>query len=195
MTRWRALLLYCALSVPFGIVVHLGSEFAGLGRDADDLAFSPIHGYLAALAIAALGCFLVAGGFFASAAERRRRIGLMAGALPYGGRGPGFFAFSAGLQFAFFAVTQIGEGCPLCKGDVLVGILAAIVASVVGSFALIALRRRISQAVDALCHALERANAPLAAQLPRHAARPVFSVYSTFAKTLGSRPPPRALLA
>jgi hypothetical protein len=195
MSRGRALLLYLALSVPFGILVHLGSEFAGLGRDADDLAFSPLHGYLAAIAAAALATFLVAGGFFASAAERRRRIGLMAGALPFGGRGPGFFALSAAMQFAFFVATQLGEGCPLCKGDALVGVAAAIVASIVGSFALIALRRRIARAVAALCFALERARGSRARRLPRHERDAVFSVYSTFPTSRGNRPPPSPLLA
>jgi hypothetical protein len=196
MTRRRALLLYLALSVPFGILVHLGSEFAGLGRDADDLAFSPLHGYLAAIALGALACFLVAGGFFASAWERRRRIGLMAGALPFRGRGVGFFILSAALQFGFFVVTQLGEGCPLCKGDAFVGVLAAVVASIIGSFALIALRRRIVRAVLALCFAIERSGRGFAARrAPRYELRVTQNVYSTFAVSRGNRPPPLPLLA
>jgi hypothetical protein len=51
MGRPRAVALYFALSVPFGILVHLCSEFAGLGRDADDLAFSPLHAYLLLMAL------------------------------------------------------------------------------------------------------------------------------------------------
>ncbi len=191
MVRWRALLLYLALSVPFGIAIHLGSEFASLGRDADDLAFSPLHAYLALIGFAALGAFLVAGGFFASAPERRRRIGLMAGALPFGGRGPRFFAFSAALQFAFFVITQLGEGCPMCKGDAIVGVTAALVASLVGSFALIALRKQIVRAIASLETAVDRVPRALAVgRMPRYAAHPVASIYSTFAATLGNRPPP-----
>ena len=185
------MLLYLALSVPFGIAVHLGSEFAGLGRDADDLAFSPLHAYLAVIAVAALAAFLICGGFFAGAMERRRRIGLMARALPFDGRGPRFFAFSAALQFAFFAVTQLGEGCPLCKGDALVGVAAAVIASVVGSCALMALRKQIVRAFAVLGFAVERAPRGFTVGLmPRYAVRPVASTYSTFAVTLGNRPPP-----
>jgi hypothetical protein len=191
MKSWRALLLYLVLSVPFGIAVHLGSEFVGLGRDADDVVFSSIHAYLGVLAVAATAIFLIVGGFFASAAERRRRIGLMANALPFKGRGTRFFLFSAALQFGFFAITQIGEGCPMCKGDIVIGTLAAIVASLVGSFALIALRRQIVRIVTEACVARERVASGTSAQrLPRHRDITVASVYSTFAVTLGSRPPP-----
>ncbi len=191
MDRCRALLLYLALSVPFGIAVHLGSEFAGLGRDAADMAFSPLHAYLAVIAIAALAAFLVCGGFFAGAAERRRRIGLMARALPFAGNGVRFFALSAGLQFAFFVVTQVGEGCPLCRGDALVGVAAALVASAIGSCVLIALRKRIVRAFTVLGSAVERSPHVISVGLvPRYAVHAVASTYSTFAATLGNRPPP-----
>lgn len=131
------------------------------------------------------------GGFFAGASERRRRIGLMAHALPFDGRGPRFFAFSAALQLAFFALTQVGEGCPLCKGDALVGVVAAIVASVIGSWALIALRKQIVRAFAAFGFAVERApyGSPVGLQ-PRYAVRTALSTYATFAVTLGNRPPP-----
>jgi hypothetical protein len=195
MPRRTALLLYLALSVPFGIAVHLGSEFAGLGRDADDLAFSPLHGYLAVLAVIALSTFATAGGFFAPAAERRRRIGLMASALPFSGRGPGFFAFSAAIQFGFFLVTQLGEGCPLCQGDALVGVIAAIVASLIGSFALIALRRQIVHVVSVLARTVERGRSLLQRRLPRHQSPLVVTAFATFASTRGNRPPPQPLLA
>jgi hypothetical protein len=195
MSRAGAILLYLTLSVPFGIAVHLGAEFAGLGRDAEDLAFSPLHGYLALIAVLALLGFLIMGGFFASSAERRRRLGLLAGALPFHGRGPGFFAFSAGLQFAFFAVTQLGEGCPVCKGDLLVGVLAATVASIVGAFALIELRRQIVRAFTTLNFERRNSCAGGAQRLPRHAMQLVASIYSTFADTLGNRPPPSTLPA
>jgi hypothetical protein len=191
MDRWRALLLYLALSVPFGIAVHLGSEFASLGRDADDLAFSPLHAYLAVIAIGAFTAFLGYGGFFSGAWERRRRIGLMARALPFGGNGVRFFALSAGLQFAFFVVTQLGEGCPLCKGDALVGVAAALVASAIGSCVLMALRKQIVRAFTVLGFAVERVpRAPSVGLMPRYAVHPVVSTFSTFATTLGNRPPP-----
>ena len=196
MKRWPALLMYLALSVPFGIAVHLGSEFASLGRDADDLAFSPLHAYLAILAIAALAVFLIAGGFFASASERRRRIGLMSRALPFRGTGARFLVFSAALQFGFFALTQLGEGCPFCKGDIVVGIVAAIVASFAGAFALVRLRRHIERAIVALHVFLSRVGAaPRRYRVPRHEARVAPSMCLTFAPILGNRPPPALLPA
>jgi hypothetical protein len=189
MTRGRALLLYFALCVPFGIAVHLGSEFAGLGRDADDLAFSPLHGYLLVLAAGALAAFLGAGGFFAGSAERRRRMALMTAALPFRARGLRFAALSAAMQFGFFAITQFGEGCPLCKGDLLVGLIAALVASAIGAFAVTALRRRIVHYFVPAFASRRRVGAVAGVRLLR--SRPSFkSAYAGFAVTLGNRPPP-----
>jgi len=192
MTRGRALLLYFALCVPFGIAVHLGSEFAGLGRDAGDLAFSPLHGYLLVLAAGALAAFLVAGGFFAGSAERRRRLALMTAALPYRARGLRFAALSAAMQFGFFAITQVGEGCPLCKGDLLVGLIAALVASGIGAYAVTALRRRIVRYFAPAF--LSRRPRTAAAPQRRRQSRPaVKSTYAGFAVTIGYRPPPAFL--
>ena len=191
MSRFRACLLYLSLSVPFGIAVHLGSEFAGLGRDADDLAFSPLHAYLGLLAVAALAVFAITGGFLTSAAERRRRILRMTVALPFRGRGVGFFVFSAALQFAFFLITQLGEGCPLCRGDFLVGVVAAVVASIIGAFALIAFSKSIVRAIAAFGIARGRRPGLLDTTPARFIAFVPISVYATFAPTLGNRPPPQ----
>jgi hypothetical protein len=191
MQRGRAFWLYLAMTVPFGIAVHLGSEFAGLGRDADDLAFSPLHGYLALLAVVAAGIFLVAGGFFASRAERTRRISLLTHALPFRGRGPAFIAFSAAIQFAFFVTTQLGEGCPLCHGDIFVGILAALVASILGACVLSALRTRLVSILIEASTWLERSTRKIfALRIPRHELRVPISFFETVAPTLGNRPPP-----
>jgi hypothetical protein len=192
MDRRRALALYLALSVPFGILVHLCSEFAGLGRDADDLAFSPLHAYLVLVGLAALGTFLYAAGFFDSRGERRRRIGLMAGALPYNGRGIRFFALSVVLQFGFFLVSQIGEGCPLCKGDFCIGVAAAAIASAIGAFILQTLRFQIVRIVSAIKF-LERPNVfSCIHPLPRYALVAVTPTYATFPHTRGNRPPPQS---
>jgi hypothetical protein len=190
MNRGRALCLYFTLCVPFGIAVHLGSELAGLGRDAGDLAFSPLHGYLLLLGSGALVAFLVAGGFFGGSAERRRRLGLMTASLPWGARGLRFAALSAAMQFAFFAVTQFGEGCPLCKGDLLVGLIAALIASGIGAFAVAALRRRIVR-YFAPAFASRRPGARVAARARLRRSRPSFKfTYAGFAVMLGNRPPP-----
>ena len=191
MPRARALLLYLAMSIPFGIAVHLGAEFAGLGRDADDLAFSPLHGYLFAIGLAAFAVFLRAGGFFTTRAERRRRMALLAHALPFGGRGARFIALSAVLQFAFFAVTQLGEGCPLCGGDAAIGVIGAIVASLLGACLLAALRTRIARIVEALCYALERdARSVTVRRVSREAAVSLAKPFERFALALANRPPP-----
>jgi hypothetical protein len=64
-------------------------------------------------------------------------------ALPFKGTGPAFFAISFAAQFAFFAVTQIGEGCPLCGGDVVVGVFAAALSACVGAVAVMLGKRRL----------------------------------------------------
>jgi len=192
MTRGRALVLYFALCVPFGIAVHVGSEFAGLGRDAGDLAFSALHAYLAVLAAGALAAFLCAGGFFAGNAERRRRLGLMTAALPFRARGLRFAALSAAMQFGFFAITQFGEGCPLCKGDLVVGLVAAVVASAIGAVAIAAVRRQIVRYfTPAFATRRARAGAPPIQRRPKPTVKPV---YAGFVVTIANRPPP-ALLA
>jgi hypothetical protein len=188
--RLRAALAYLALSVPFGIAVHIGSEFAGLGRDADDLAFSPLHAYLAVLAIVSIVGFCRWSGICSGGPVVRRRIALMAEALPFRGRGPKFFAFSATLQFGFFVITQLGEGCPMCHGDAVVGVIAALIASLIGAFALIALRREIVRAIALRGTARDRRPPALAARSVRHIAFKPIPTYSMFAVVFGNRPPP-----
>jgi len=183
------------MSVPFGILVHLGSEFAALGRDADDVAFSPLHAYLAVFAIAAFAVFLFAGGFFRGSCERRRRMSLLAHALPWNGRGPLFFAFSAALQFGFFVVTQFGEGCPLCGGDAAVGIAAALFASIAGAFLLNRLRARIVRVVIALCEYLDRVKTrPRSRRVARYFLEFVPASFAAYPVVNANRPPPLSLL-
>jgi hypothetical protein len=189
--RLRALLAYMALSVPFGIAVHIGSEFAGLGRDAGELAFSPLHAYLGVLAIGALAWFCHWSGIVTGGSVPRRRIARMADLLPFRGRGGRFFLFSAAMQFGFFLVTQLGEGCPLCHGDAIVGVVAALVGSFAGAIALIALRKEIVRAIASMGVARDRRPPVLAARRTRPIAFTPVSFYSTFAVIHGNRPPPR----
>ncbi|HEY3676463.1 MAG TPA: hypothetical protein VGK84_10780 [Candidatus Tumulicola sp.] len=188
--RLRAALAYLALSVPFGIAVHIGSEFAGLGRDADELSFSPLHAYLAVLAIVSIVGFCRWSGVLTGGPGPRRRVAQMADALPFRGRGPKFFAFSAALQFGFFLITQLGEGCPLCHGDAAVGVMAALVASLVGALALIALRKEIVRAIVLGGSARDRRPPELATRRATAVTFQPVSTYSTFAAVLGNRPPP-----
>lgn len=191
MRRGPALLAYLSLCVPLGIAAHLGAEFAGLGRDADDVAFSARHLYLLVLAVAAFAGFLVAVGAFGRSAERRRRAGLIARALPLRGSGPGFLALSAAVQFGFFLLTQFGEGCPLCRGDLGIGMLAALLASVAGACVLAALRRHVARAIALHAYRSRRSGLLFVRRPARRAAPARRATYATFARTLGSRPPPR----
>jgi len=130
-----AVAVFFAFTAPLGIAAHLISELAGLGwHDDADIAFSARHGYLAGLALLS-----VAGLLFAlrslPRSQRRIQVAELIESLPFGGRGVAFTAASFVAQFVFFAVTQIGEGCPLCGGDVAVGVFAAAVAALLGAIA------------------------------------------------------------
>ena len=135
--------LFFAFTAPFGIAAHLISELAGLGwHDDADLVLSPRHAYLALIALATLaGLFLA----FRSLprGDRRRRVAQLVDDLPFRGRGLAFLALAFVAQFGFFAVTQIGEGCPLCGGDVVVGVFAAAVAALIGAIAVTLGKRRL----------------------------------------------------
>jgi hypothetical protein len=135
--------IFFAFTAPFGIAAHLTSELAGLGwHDDADVLFSVRHGYLAIIAFTALAAFaLVLRSMPAD--SRSRRVSDLVETLPFGGRGAGFFALSFVVQFGFFAVTQIGEGCPLCGGDVFVGILAAAAAALIGALIVTFAKRRV----------------------------------------------------
>jgi hypothetical protein len=142
--------VFFAFTAPLGIAAHLISELAGLGwHDDADVAISARHAYLAVLALLALGGLFVALRSLPSG-ERRKRISELVESLPFGGRGAGFTVVSFLAQFAFFAVTQIGEGCPLCSGDVVVGVFAAAMAALLGAVAVSLAKRRILAFVLAL---------------------------------------------
>jgi hypothetical protein len=135
--------VFFAFTAPFGIAAHLISELAGLGwHDDADLVLSARHGYLALIALATLGGLFLA---FRSLprGDRRRRVAQLVDDLPFRGRGFGFLALAFVAQFAFFAVTQIGEGCPLCGGDIVVGVFAAAVAALIGAIAVTLGKRRL----------------------------------------------------
>ena len=145
-----AMLLFFAFTAPLGIVAHLVSELAGLGwHDDADVVLSARHGYLALIALGAL----VALGLALRAVprgDRRTRIAAIVDALPFKGQGARFVALSFAAQFGFFAITQIGEGCPLCGGDVVVGVVAAALAALCGALAIMLGKRRLIGFVLAL---------------------------------------------
>jgi len=147
-----ATLLFFAFTAPLGIAAHLISEFAGLGwHDDADVAFSARHGYLALLALVSLAAFSVVLRSIPRA-TRHYHIGEIVRSLPFRGAGLRFVTLAFVAQFGFFALTQIGEGCPLCGGDIFTGVLAAGVAAILGSLAVALCKRRVLElAVDLVC--------------------------------------------
>jgi membrane associated rhomboid family serine protease len=138
-----SLCVFFAFTAPVGVVAHLVSEFAGLGwHDDADIIFSARHAYLLAIALAACAGLLIAIQAVAPR-KRRERVAALVETLPFHGSGPIFTALSFVTQFAIFAVTQLGEGCPLCDGDVVVGVTAAALAALAGALAISLCRRRI----------------------------------------------------
>jgi hypothetical protein len=168
-----AAVVFLALTTPLGIAAHLLSELAGLGwHDDADVAFSARHAYLAVLAIIAVAALLCAL-LRVPRGERRTRIAELVESLPFHGRGFGFAFVSFLAQFGFFAVTQIGEGCPLCGGDVLVGVVAAALAALFGAVAVALGKRRILDFVLALAFAWAPLGAGAVGQAPSELRRRV----------------------
>ena len=155
--------LFFALTTPFGIAAHLVSELAGLGWPADArLALSPRHAYLALLALLALG------GFWAALrsvprGERRACVARLIAYLPWRGEGLGFAVASFSAQFAFFGLSELGEGNPLGAGDVLLGIVAAAGAAALGAIFIALGKRRVFDLALALTQRVRAVSSPAAA--------------------------------
>jgi protein-S-isoprenylcysteine O-methyltransferase Ste14 len=142
-----ATLVFFAFTAPLGIAAHLISELAGLGwHDDADVILSARHAYLALIAVVAFGALLLAMRGVPRE-DRRRRIAEIVDNLPFRGRGWSFAVLSFAAQFAFFAITQVGEGCPLCSGDVFTGVIAAAFAAALGAIAIAIGKRRILEFV------------------------------------------------
>ena len=183
-----------ALAVPFGIAVHLFAELVGLGDADGALVFSPRHGYLALLAVAALAVFPIATRCWAPAAERRRRAAMLLAALPTRGRGWRFFAAMFAAQIVFFYATQFGEGCPLCTGDFAIGIAGAFLGSLVCAAALALFRRPLVAFIATIIAASATARgAKRIACAICYAPRPRNLATGLAAPFPPNRPPPRIL--
>jgi hypothetical protein len=149
-------LAFLALTAAFGSVVHLLSELWGLGWSAaDTLAFWQRHEYLTGFVAAAAVCLLSAARMLPRG-ERRVRVALLVRALPFKGRGIGLAATAFSAQFAFCALTQLGEGNPLSRGDFLTGIVAGLVAALCGALIVTFCKRRILEFALALVWATLR---------------------------------------
>jgi hypothetical protein len=149
-------LAFLAFAAAFGSVVHLLSELWGVGWSAaGTVAFWQRHEYLTAFIAAAVACLLSAARMLPRG-ERRVRVALLVRALPFEGRGTGFAATAFAAQFAFCALTQLGEGNPLSRGDLLTGIVAGIVAAICGALIVTFCKRRILELALALVWATLR---------------------------------------
>jgi len=187
MSRARALLLYSGLTIPLGILIHIGAEAYGSHRDAVEVAFSPLHAYLGVLGLCALVAIALALGF-SSPSEIRRRAGLLAQALPFRGRGTAFAVLSAALQFAFFLTTELGEGDPLRAGSLWLGIIVAAVASLIGGVILHGARATLEIVVTS---AFEPHVPGLDTATRSHRDAPTFGPYYAYIPARGNRAPPR----
>jgi hypothetical protein len=189
-----AALVFFAFTAPLGIAAHLISELAGLGwHDDADVFLSARHGYLAAIAVLAFGALLLAL-VRMPLGERRARVAALVDGLPFGGRGVGFTALSFLAQFGFFAVTQLGEGCPLCGGDIVIGVVAAAIAAAFGALAVVFGQRRVLEFVLALVACFVATDARVAACdiASRRGPRAISARRTPFA--FRYRPPPASAL-
>jgi hypothetical protein len=181
-TRLKALSLYAAATVPFGILVHLSAEAAALQRGFLELVCSPLHAYLGVLALASLGLV----GFLIAGKDVRRRGALLAKALPFHGHGTAFILLTAALQFGFAISTELAEGDPLAAGSLITAFVAGLVASVLGALVLHAVRSRAESLVTPSTRVV---------RLPyrrfvRTSIRIGNGPYFAFVAARGNRPPP-----
>jgi hypothetical protein len=159
-----AALALFALTVPFGIAAHLIAEFAGLGwHDGAALVLSARHGYLGVFALLSLAS-LIAAVLWRAPGLRAPGVAPLIEALPFGGRGAGFAAVTFVAQFGFFALTELGEGCPLSAGDVVTGVVTAAIAAALGALTVTLCKQRILEFASALAWATVAR--PLAAPVP-----------------------------
>ena len=193
--NWESLTpVYLAVVVLGSIVAHLASEFFAMGNDAESVALSPKHLYLA---IAAFGCAA-----FALARTRaivratvgwrdlKRELHVGLQSLPFGGRGLQFYALTAALQLTFGLATQYGEGCPFCGHDIAAGIAGALLTLVaLALVGWIAARRlpSLAAAIEALFVGPQSDQHSVFITLPTTAVAFPHSVWSA---QLYNRPPP-----
>jgi hypothetical protein len=192
-----AYIVFAALTVPFGIAAHLLAELAGLGyHDDAELVFSAQHWYLAALAAASLASLLGLVGMIPHA-DRRRIVACLAADLPFAGQGCRFFALSFSAQFGFFIITQYAEGDPLRGGNLGIGLIAAFIASAIGSLVITLCKARILRVAVDLFFFITVQIRDIAACAARYRIDANVRVWRSgaFTRVFFSRPPPYTLLS
>jgi hypothetical protein len=148
--RRSACLAFLSFAALFGTAVHLLSELSDLGWNAAGTpAFWQRHEYLAGFVAAAVACLLIAARMLPRSASRET-IATLVRALPFEGRGSRFAATAFASQIGFCALTQLAEGAPLSRGDLLAGMLAGVVAALFGALIVTCCKRRILELALAL---------------------------------------------
>ncbi len=187
--------LYLALVVLGSIVAHFAAEFAAMGGDAERLAFSSRHLYLA---LTALVCAIVVSAglilvwrWSSGGRDLKRALHVGIDTLPLRGRGWRFYALTAGLQFSIGLITEIGEGCPFCTHDIAAGVVGALCCALLLALALRAIARRLPRIAGALVRLLMPAD-PLPPSVQWSQRRAVSRYESSFAwfSRRFNRPPP-----
>lgn len=148
--RIAAGLAFFAFAALFGSAVHLLSEVSGFGWNAAGaVVFASRHEYLLGFVAAAAACLLAAVAILPRG-EQRVRVASLVRSLPFAGRGFRFAAAAFAAQFGFCALTQLGEGDPLSRGDLFTGIVAGLVAALFGALIVTFCKRRILELALAL---------------------------------------------
>jgi hypothetical protein len=176
------------------IVAHLASEFAAMGTDAESVLFSARHLYLGVLALAGIATLVICGRALlrraTGARDLKRLLHIGLASLPFGGRGPAYFALTATLQLGLGLLTQIGEGCPFCGHDIAAGVLGALLTVVLFGFAARAVGRRLPTAVAALVNLLPAAEDLIPQFVDRVERTSIASRSIVWFADLYNRPPP-----
>jgi hypothetical protein len=176
------------------IVAHLASEFAAMGTDAESVLFSARHLYLGMLVLAGIATLVICGRALlrraTGARDLKRLLHIGLTTLPFGGKGPAYFALTATLQLGLGLLTQIGEGCPFCGHDIAAGVLGALVTVVLFGFAARAVGRRLPTVAAALVNVLPAAEGLIPQFVDRIERATIASRSIVWFADLYNRPPP-----
>jgi len=188
--RYGFLAAYPALTLAFAMLAHVLAEALG-SRDGLHSLASPVHATLAAVALAAVGCAAIAFGVHRPAAERRRRLALLAAAVD---RRPGVLriGIDLSLQAAVAAGTLAIEGISFDPGRLAPAILGALAALVFGALVLRAARAGAPRIAAFFAEhvAVPRIRLLATDLLPAPCPVPVRSNH--YALFVPNRPPPRS---
>ena len=180
-SKATAFLLFTLLMLPFGLLVHLSAELAGVGEGSYFLAR---HAYM--LLAVAVGLPLLAAAGLGSGRNGLRSIVAL---LPDRGRSGRFFLLSIAVQFAIATGTQVGEGLVVPASAMPIILLSALLAACIGAAICATFFERL---VAIMCAFVARI-APWRGQAPSISLRqfaPRRPAHA-FAPSVLSRPPPR----